>query len=68
MTDIFVADEIFYDFSWDRWTRNRAQAGLQFQPGPNTRLQTYFMHQKNAFGAPGGLKVLGVTLRFDIKG
>lgn len=65
--DIFVADEVFYDFSRDRWTRNRAQVGLQFQPAPNAWLQSYYMRQNNTYGAPDRLNVLGLTLQFDIK-
>jgi hypothetical protein len=65
--DIFVADEAFYDFSRAAWTRNRAQAGVQFRPAPNTRLQTFYMRQNNSYGAPSRLNVLGLTLQFDIK-
>jgi hypothetical protein len=64
--DIVVADEVFYDFSRDHWTRNRAQVGLQFYPAPNSRLQTYYMRQTNTYGAPDRLNVLGFTLQFDI--
>ena len=67
LIDVFVADEVFYDFSTDRWTRNRAQVGLQFQPAPNFRLQTFYLRQNNADGAPDRLNVLGLTLQFDIE-
>jgi len=64
--DVFAADEVFYDFATDRWTRNRAQAGVQFRLAPNTRLQTFYMLQKNTHGAPERLNVLGLTLELDI--
>jgi hypothetical protein len=67
LTDLFVADEVFYDFSRDRWTRNRAQAGVQFQLTANTRLQTFYMYQNNTYGAPSRLNVLGLTVQVDIK-
>jgi Protein of unknown function (DUF2490) len=67
MTDVFVADEVFYDFSRNRLTRNRAQAGVQFNLSPNTRLQAFYMRQNNTYGAPGQLNVLGLTLQLDIK-
>jgi hypothetical protein len=63
----FVADEVFYDFSKDRWTRNRAQAGLQFQLTTDTRLQTFYMRQNNTSGATRRLDVLGVTLQLAIR-
>jgi len=65
-TDVFLADEVFYDFSTDRWSRNRAQLGIQFQLSPKTRLQTFYMRQNNVNGAPARLNVLGVTLQGDI--
>ena len=67
LTDIFVADEVFYDFSRGAWTRNRAQLGVQFRAGPNTRMQTYYLCQSNSYGAPSRLNVLGLTLQFEIK-
>jgi hypothetical protein len=67
LTDLFVADEVFYDFSRDRWTRNRAQAGVQFRLTENTRLQTFYMRQNNTYGAPDRLNVLGMTVQIDIK-
>ncbi len=67
LTDLFVADEVFYDFSRDRWTRNRAQAGVQFDLTANTRLLTFYMRQNNTYGAPDRLNVLGLTVQIDIK-
>jgi hypothetical protein len=67
LTDIFVVDEVFYDFSRDRWTRNRAEAGFQFRLAANTRLQTFYMLQHNIYGAPERLNVLGLTLQLDIE-
>jgi hypothetical protein len=65
LTDVFLADEAFYDFSTDRWSRNRAMAGVQFQLAPDTRLQTFYMRQNNITGTPGRLNILGLTLQLD---
>jgi hypothetical protein len=66
LTDVFAADEAFYDFSKDRWTRNRAQTGVQFQLRTATKLQIFYMRQKNTYGTPDRLNVLGLTLQLDI--
>jgi hypothetical protein len=66
LTDFFLADEAFYDFSKDRWSRNRAQAGVQIHLAQNSRLQTFYMRQNNTYGAPARLNVLGLTLQLDI--
>jgi hypothetical protein len=67
LTDLFFADEEFYDFSRDRWSRNRAQAGVQLSLQENMRLQTFYMRQTNASGAPARLNVLGLTLQLEVK-
>jgi hypothetical protein len=67
LTDLFVTDEVFYDFSRDRWTRNRAQAGVQLHLTENIRLQTFYMRQNNTYGALDRFNVLGLTLQIDIQ-
>jgi hypothetical protein len=67
MTDVFATDEVFYDFSRNSWTRNRAQAGIQMHLDTNTRLQVFYLRQNTTYGAPDRLNVLGLTLQLDIK-
>ena len=67
LTEIFISNELFYDFSRDRWTRNRAQAGFQFQLGTDTKLQVFYMRQNNTYGAPDRLNVLGLTFQLELK-
>ena len=62
-TDFFIADESFYDFSKDRWTRNRAQVGFQFHLSADANLQVFYLRQNNTYGAPDRLNVLGLTLQ-----
>jgi Protein of unknown function (DUF2490) len=64
---VFITNELFYDFSRDRWTRNRAQAGLQFQLVADTKLQVYYMRQNNTYGTPDRLNVLGLTVQTELK-
>jgi hypothetical protein len=66
-TDIFITDEVFYDFSRDSWTRNRAQAGIQLHLDRKARLQVFYLRQNTTYGAPDRLNVLGLTLQLDIE-
>jgi len=66
-TDIFITDEVFYDFSKDGWTRNRAQAGIQFHLDKAARLQVFYLRQNTTYGAPDRLNVLGLTMLLDIE-
>jgi hypothetical protein len=65
-TEVFISDEVFYDFSRARWTRNRAQAGLQFDLGSGADLQIFYMRQNNDYGAPDRFNVLGLTLQLQL--
>jgi hypothetical protein len=66
-TEVFATDEVFYDFSKDSWTRNRAQAGIQFRPQADAKLQIFYMRQNNSYGTPDRLNVLGLTLQMALK-
>jgi hypothetical protein len=66
-TEVFATDEVFYDFSKDSWTRNRAQAGLQFRLQSDAKLQIFYMRQNNSYGTPDRLNVLGLTLQIALK-
>ncbi len=59
---LFLTDEVFYDFSSARWTRNRLQAGVACPLSPSTLLQLYLLRQDSRSGAPARLDVLGLTL------
>jgi hypothetical protein len=65
--EIFIADEAYYDFVRERWTRNRAQAAFQLQVSADAKLQVFYMRQNNTYGTPDRLNVLGLTLQLDIK-
>jgi hypothetical protein len=66
-TGIFLTDEVFYDFSKDSWSRNRAQAGMEFHVSRDARLQIFYLRQNTTYGAPDRLNVLGLTLQLDIE-
>jgi hypothetical protein len=67
LTDAFIADELFYDFTKGRWSRNRIQAGIQCRVTGTTQLQVFYMRQNDTYGALNRLNVLGVTLHLDVK-
>jgi Protein of unknown function (DUF2490) len=67
VTDVFIADEVFYDFPSDRWILNRAQAGFQYHLSPNARLLVFYTRQSGGLGMPDRLNVLGLSLLLDIR-
>ena len=65
-TAVEVSDEVFYDVSRHRWTRNRAQASTVWQVGRHSELLVYLLDQRDVIASPHDLHVLGLTLRFKL--
>lgn len=63
---LFLADEVFYDFSSAHWTRNRLQAGILCALNAATHLQLYLLRQDSRSGRPARLDVLGLTLAVEL--
>jgi len=63
---LFVADEVFYDWSLDRWSRNRFTAGASKVFNKHFTQDVYYLRQNDAFSIPGDLHVIGTTLRFKL--
>lgn len=63
---LYVADEVFYDWSVDRWVRNRFSAGLTKVFNKHFTQDLYYLRQNDGVSVPGDLNVLGTTLRFRL--
>ena len=63
---LFVADEVFYDWSVDRWVRNRFYLGGTKVFNNHFAQDLYYVRQNDGISVPGDLNVLGTTLRFRL--
>jgi hypothetical protein len=61
---LFVADEVFYDWSVDRWVRNRFSIGASRVFNKHFTQDLYYLRQNDGVSVPGDLNVIGTTLRF----
>ncbi len=61
---LFVADEVFYDWSIDRWVRNRFSIGGIKVFNKHYTQEFYYLRQNDGVSLPGDLNVIGTTLRF----
>jgi hypothetical protein len=61
---LFVADEVFYDWSIDRWVRNRFSVGGIKVFNKHYTQEFYYLRQNDGVSLPGDLNVIGTTLRF----
>jgi len=63
---LFVADEVFYDWSVDRWVRNRFAVGGTKVFNKHFTQDVYYLRQNDGVSIPGDLNVIGTTLRFRL--
>jgi hypothetical protein len=63
---LFVADEVFYDWSVDRWVRNRFSVGGIKVFNKHFTQDFYYLRQNDGVSIPGDLNVIGTTLRFRL--
>jgi Protein of unknown function (DUF2490) len=63
---LFLADEVFYDWSVDRWVRNRFTIGGSKVFNAHFTQDFYYLRQNDGVSLPGDLNVIGTTLRFRL--
>ena len=63
---LYLADEVFYDWSVDRWVRNRFTAGGSKVFNKHFTQDVYYLRQNDGVSVPGDLNVIGTTLRFRL--
>ena len=63
---LFVADEVFYDWSIDRWVRNRFSVGGSKVFNKHFTQDVYYLRQNDGVSIPGDLNVIGTILRVKL--
>jgi hypothetical protein len=60
----FIADEVFYDWSFNDWVRNRFTIGVSRKFNKHFTADLYYLRQNDGHSSPGDIHVLGTTFRF----
>jgi hypothetical protein len=63
---LYAADEVFYDWTLDRWVRNRFTIGASKVFNQHFTQDLYYLRQNDGVSIPGDLNVIGTTLRFRL--
>ena len=63
---LFVSDEVFYDWSVDRWVRNRFAVGASKVFNKHVTQDFYYLRQNDGISDPGDLNVIATALRFRL--
>lgn len=58
---LFVADEVFYDWSFNAWVRNRFSVGLSKVFNKHVTTDFYYLRQNDGHSVPGDIHVIGTT-------
>ncbi len=62
-TKFFTSDEVFYDRSLKKWSRNRFTVGMGKNFTKNFGLDVFYMRQNDGTTRPGDLNVIGTTFK-----
>lgn len=65
--DLFVSDEVYYEWKDRAWTRNRFKIGFSKNIGERASYEIYYMRQNDSYSRPGDLHVLGIKLKIETK-
>lgn len=63
---LYVADEVFYDWTVNRWVRNRFTVGASKVFNKHFTQDYYYLRQNDGVSIPGDLNVIGTSLRFRL--
>lgn len=61
-----IGDEVFYDWTADRWVRNRFAVGVSKEFNKHFTGEFYYMRQNDGVSVPGDLNVIGSVLKFKL--
>jgi hypothetical protein len=65
--DLFVSDEVYYEWEDRAWTRNRFKVGFGKDLGKRGGYEVYYLRQNDGFSRPGDLHVVGIEFEFETK-
>lgn len=61
--NVFVADEVFYDWSVNAWVRNRFSLGISKALNKHLTTDLYYLRQNDGHSVPGDIHAIGTTWR-----
>jgi len=63
---LFIADEVFYDWFFNAWVRNRFTVGGTKVVNKHLTFDLYYLRQNDSHSFPGDLHVIGSAWRFHL--
>ena len=63
--NVFASNEIFYDWSVNKWIRNRFAVGANKKLSQRLTAEVYYMRQNDGRSRPGDLHVIGTVFKIQ---
>ena len=64
--NVFASNEIFYDWSVNKWIRNRFAVGANKKLSQRLTAEVYYMRQSDGRSRPGDLHVIGTVFKIQL--
>lgn len=64
--NVFASNEIFYDWSVNKWIRNRFAVGANKKLSQRLTAEVYYMRQNDGRSRPGDLHVIGTIFKVQL--
>jgi len=64
--NIFLSEEVFYDWRLNSWFRNRMAVGVDKPLSKRLLLEIYYLRQNDGMSLPGDIHVIGATLHVSL--
>ena len=65
-TKFYATEEVFYDSSLDKFSRNRFTLGITRTLSKKLSLDLYYMRQNDGFSRPGDIHVIGTSWKIKL--
>lgn len=64
--NVYLSDEVSYDWSLRGWTRNRLATGITRRISKSLTLDLYYMRQMDGRSRPGNIHIIGSLFRIRL--
>ena len=64
--NFFIGDEVFYDWSFNAWVRNRFSLGISKTLNKHLTTDLYYLRQNDGHSVPGDIHAIGTTWRIKL--
>ncbi|MGI8996888.1 MAG: DUF2490 domain-containing protein [Pyrinomonadaceae bacterium] len=65
--ELFISDEVYYEWKDNAWTRNRFRIGADKKFGQRVETALFYMRQNDGFSRPGDIHIVGIETEINFR-